>query len=62
MTKAAQEAMTSEEALQRLRDGNERFVSGKPLMRDLPAQVRATAAGQYPFATVLSCLDSRIPV
>lgn len=62
MTKATQEAMTTEAALQRLREGNERFVSGRPLMRDLPAQVQATAAGQYPFATILSCLDSRIPV
>jgi len=58
-TKESQSAMTPEEALARLRDGNARFVAGKPLTRDLPSEVRATAAGQYPYAAVLSCLDSR---
>src|SRR5262249_39215002 len=58
-TKESQAAMTPQAALERLRAGNARFVAGRPLKRDLPAQVRATAAGQYPFAVVLSCLDSR---
>ena len=61
-TKASQAAMTPQQALQELRDGNARFVAGKPLHRDYPAQVKATASGQYPFAVVLSCLDSRQPV
>jgi carbonic anhydrase len=60
-TKASQAAMTPEQALQELRDGNARFVAGHPLHRDFPAQVKATASGQYPFAVVLSCLDSRQP-
>ena len=61
-TKASQAAMTPQAALGELRDGNARFVAGKPLVRNLPAQVTATAAGQYPFAVVLSCLDSRQPI
>lgn len=59
MTAAAQAAMTPDQALARLKAGNERFASGRMLVRDLPAQVKATSHGQYPFATVLSCIDSR---
>ncbi|HMO63869.1 MAG TPA: carbonic anhydrase family protein [Verrucomicrobiota bacterium] len=58
-TQASQAAMTPQLALERLIEGNERFVSGRTLNRDLGAQVRATAGGQYPFASVISCLDSR---
>ena len=61
-TKAVQAAMTPAQALSELRAGNARFVAGQPLVRDFPAQVKATAAGQYPFAVVLSCLDSRQPI
>ena len=61
-TKASQTAMTPQQALAQLRDGNARFVAGQPLVRNLPAQVKATADGQYPFAVVLSCLDSRQPI
>lgn len=61
-TKESQAAMTPQQALAELRAGNARFVSGQSQVRDLPAQVRATAAGQYPFAVVLSCLDSRQPI
>ena len=61
-TKPMQEAMTSDQALQQLRAGNESFARGASLTRDFPAQVKATAEAQYPFAVVLSCLDSRIPV
>jgi carbonic anhydrase len=60
-TRASQAAMTPEQALEELREGNARFVAGKPRRLDLPAQVSATAAGQYPFAIVLSCIDSRQP-
>src|SRR5262249_17518494 len=59
MDKAAQSAMTPGEALARLKAGNHRLVTGASLHRDYPAQIRATSAGQYPFAIVLSCLDSR---
>jgi carbonic anhydrase len=61
-TKERQEAMTPESALAELKAGNARFVSGHPLHRDMQADVKATASGQYPFAVVLSCLDSRQPI
>jgi carbonic anhydrase len=61
MTKKSQADMTPDQALASLREGNERFVSGKSRQRDLIAQVRATASGQYPLALLLSCIDSRIP-
>jgi len=46
-------------ALRQLKEGNERFVAGSSLHRDLPAEVAATAGGQFPFAAVVTCLDSR---
>ncbi|MGA9778964.1 MAG: carbonic anhydrase family protein [Limisphaerales bacterium] len=61
-TKASQAAMTPQQALAELKAGNARFVAGHPLKRNLPADVKATASGQYPFAVVLSCLDSRQPI
>lgn len=61
-TKASQSAMTPAQALAELKAGNTRFVAGRPLKRNFPAQVKATTAGQYPFAVVLSCLDSRQPI
>ncbi len=61
MTKKAQSGMTPDQALASLKGGNERFVNGRSLQRDLMAQVRATASGQYPFAAVLGCIDSRVP-
>ncbi len=53
--------MSPQQALSELRAGNARFVAGKMQVRNLPAQVRATASGRYPFAVILSCLDSRQP-
>lgn len=44
-----------------LKSGNARFVNNEPLSRDLNQQVKDTTGGQYPFACVLSCIDSRIP-
>ena len=58
-TKESQSAITPGDALDKLRAGNQRFVSGQPMKRDLAAQRSATAAGQFPYAVVLSCLDSR---
>lgn len=60
-TAETQASMTPEAALQMLMDGNERFLSGDVLDRDLTAQVAQTASGQYPFAFVLGCVDSRVP-
>jgi carbonic anhydrase len=59
MTQTEQQSMTPDQALARLVDGNRRFTTGKSLHRDYIGEARATAAGQYPFATVLSCIDSR---
>lgn len=60
--KEMQEAITPAEAIQRLKDGNKRFLEQCKLQRDLIEQVKETAHGQFPFATVLSCIDSRVPV
>jgi carbonic anhydrase len=59
MSQSRQQSMTPDEALARLAEGNERFVSGASLRRDFKAQRQATASGQHPFAVVLSCIDSR---
>ena len=61
-TKESQSAMTPDQALQRLKDGNARFVANKMKPRDWTAKVIATASGQYPFAAVLGCMDSRAPI
>jgi carbonic anhydrase len=60
-TPVRQGATTPDEALQRLMDGNTRFVSGKSINCDLIAQVKATAGGQAPFAAIVGCIDSRVP-
>jgi carbonic anhydrase len=41
--------------------GNERFFTGQPRKRDFLRELRASAAGQFPAAIVLSCVDSRVP-
>ena len=61
-TQASQAAMTPTEALQLLKEGHQRFADGEMLERDLHAQIKATASGQYPFGVVLGCVDSRVPV
>jgi len=61
-TKESQMSMTPAQALEKLKEGNARFVAGQPKVRDWNAKVIATASGQYPFAAVLSCIDSRAPV
>jgi carbonic anhydrase len=61
-TKEQQAAVTPAQALEELRAGNARFVAGTPLTRNFQDEIHATANGQYPFAVVLSCLDSRQPV
>jgi carbonic anhydrase len=58
-TKASQAAITPAKALQMLKDGNGRYVQGKMLQRDYIQQAMATAVGQYPFAAVVGCIDSR---
>jgi|SRR5579871_917509 len=50
---------TPRQALQELKDGNERFISGMTDKRDLLAQL-AAAKKQTPFALILTCMDSRV--
>jgi carbonic anhydrase len=59
--KACQEAVTPQQILDRFKQGNARFTGGKSTQRNYLKQVRATAAGQYPLASVVSCIDSRAP-
>ncbi|MFT4697920.1 MAG: carbonic anhydrase [Flavobacteriaceae bacterium] len=47
-------------AQERLREGNRRFVASRNKDRDLMTEVKATAGGQTPFATILHCIDSRV--
>jgi carbonic anhydrase len=59
--KAEQTALTPAQVLASLRRGNERFATGKREPRDMLHDQRITAAGQYPHAVILSCIDSRAP-
>lgn len=59
-TKNTQAAITPNKAIVLLKEGNQRFVASNMANRDLLDQVNDTASGQYPFATVLSCIDSRV--
>ena len=58
-TKETQATITPQRALEFLRQGNQRFVNNLQLNRDLLQQVNETREGQWPFATILSCIDSR---
>ena len=60
-TQETQSKITPESALKLLKEGNQRFVDNHQVERDLSLQVTQTSSGQYPFATVLSCIDSRVP-
>jgi carbonic anhydrase len=58
-TKETQMSLTPEKALAILKEGNERFIHNLKANRNLLQQVNETSAGQFPFATILSCIDSR---
>jgi carbonic anhydrase len=58
-TQDSQAALTPEMALQKLKDGNDRFVNAVTQRRNLQKQVRVTAEGQFPFAAIVGCMDSR---
>lgn len=59
-TKETQATMTPEKALNFLKEGNVRFQNNLKANRNLLEQVNDTSDGQFPFATVLSCIDSRV--
>ncbi len=52
--------MTPDQALEKLMDGNARFLAGDGIPHNRPHQVAATASGQHPYAIVLACIDSRV--
>ena len=58
-TKASQDKITPQKALEFLKEGNLRFVNNLKTDRNLLKQVNQTSEGQFPFATILSCIDSR---
>lgn len=60
MTKEMQENLTPKDVLTILKDGNARFAKNERGDRDLLEQVGETANGQFPFAVILSCIDSRV--
>ncbi|MDT0551955.1 carbonic anhydrase family protein [Urechidicola vernalis] len=60
-TKESQDKLNGAAAIQLLKDGNERFAASTKAERNLLEQVGDTSGGQFPFAAVLSCIDSRVP-
>jgi len=61
-TAESQSKLSPKEAIQLLKEGNKRFISREMRERDLLAQVEETSKGQFPFACVVGCIDSRVPV
>jgi carbonic anhydrase len=61
LTKEQRDGMTPAQIIDELKKGNERFRSGKMATRNYRAEQSSSAAGQYPAAVLLGCLDSRVP-
>ena len=57
-----QAALSPEDVISMLKEGNERFINNDLTMRDHSQQVRQSTLAQYPKAIILSCVDSRVPV
>ena len=62
LTKEIQDSILPNRAVEMLKEGNQRFLDKNELDRDLHLQVSQTSSGQFPYAVVLSCIDSRVPV
>ena len=62
ITKEIQDGISPDRAIEMLKEGNERFLNKNESERDLHLQVNQTSGGQFPYAAVLSCIDSRVPV
>ena len=62
LTKEIQDSISPNRAVEMLKEGNQRFLDKNELDRDLHLQVSQTSSGQFPYAVVLSCIDSRVPV
>ena len=61
LTKERRDSMTPSQIIDELKKGNERLRTGKMAPRDYLAEKRSSAAGQYPAAVILGCVDSRVP-
>lgn len=61
MTKELQDQMTPAQVLEKFKEGNKRFLQKKMFHRDYLSEKDITAAGQHPYAIILSCVDSRTP-
>jgi carbonic anhydrase len=61
LTKEQRDGLTPDQIIEELKKGNERFRAGKTVAHDYRNQQRTTAAGQYPAAVLLGCVDSRAP-
>ena len=59
-TRETQATMTPQKSLEYLKEGNVRFQNNLKANRNLLEQVNDTSDGQFPFATILSCIDSRV--
>lgn len=55
-----QKSTAPDDAIARLKAGNERFTAGKSINCDLMAQVKQTASSQSPYAAIVGCIDSRV--
>ena len=62
ITKEIQDGISPDRAIEMLKEGNQRFLNKSETERDLHVQVSQTSGGQFPYAAVLSCIDSRVPV
>ena len=62
LTKEIQDSISPDKAVEMLKEGNQRFLDKNVQDRDLHIQVQNTCDGQFPYAVVLSCIDSRVPV
>jgi carbonic anhydrase len=56
-----QKSTAPDDAIARLKAGNDRFTAGKSVNCDLMAQVKQTASSQSPFVAIVGCIDSRVP-
>lgn len=62
LTKELQDKITPQQAIEILKEGNQRFINNLKINRNLLQQVNETRTGQHPFAVIISCMDSRAPV
>lgn len=61
LTQEVQQSMSPADVIGYLKDGNERFLAGESVERNLLEQVKNTSGGQFPMAAILGCIDSRVP-